>query len=66
MNIKITKKEKQILTKVANGKSNERISKDCGISLSTVQQYIRILMNKIPSDNRAQLVYEAMKNGIID
>lgn len=66
MQIKITKKEKNILVRVAQGKTNKCISNELNIALPTVEQYLRILMGKIPSSNRAQLVYEAVKNGIIE
>ena len=57
MIMKLTQKELEILSLVALGKSNNKISKECNIALSTVQQYLRILMTKIPSENRVQLTY---------
>ena len=61
----ITEKERNVLERIAQGKTNREISDDLKISLSTAEQYIRILMGKIPSENRAQLVYEALKRGLI-
>lgn len=63
--MKITAKETIVLNEIAKGKTNAEISECLNISISTVEQYIRILMQKISAVNRAHLVYDAVKRGLI-
>lgn len=57
----LTPREKEILTLVALGYSNETISDDLRISPYTVKSHIRNIYKKINTNNRFQAVLWAFK-----
>lgn len=61
----ITKREKQILACIAEGKSNSDISVDFGISEQTVKNHITSLFKKIGVKDRTQAAVFAIRNNII-
>ncbi len=52
----LTSREKDILKLIKNGYSNEKISNELSISLSTVKKHIYNLYNKTFVSSRSQLI----------
>ncbi len=61
----LTDREKEILTLVARGKSNEDIAEDLFISPATVKTHVARVMGKLGVHDRAQLVVMAYENGLV-
>lgn len=64
--IPLTKREKEILKYIAEGKSNQQIADTLFISLRTVETHRFNLTQKLDVKNAAGLVKEAIKRGLID
>jgi transcriptional regulator EpsA len=56
----ITEREREILSWVREGKSNQAISEELGISALTVKNHIQKILRKLGAANRAQAVAKAM------
>lgn len=63
--IDLTKREKEILIKVANGLSNKEIATNLSISERTVKNHIFNLFKKIGVSDRTQAAVFAIKNSLI-
>ncbi|WP_165063050.1 response regulator transcription factor [Adlercreutzia sp. ZJ154] len=61
----LTDREREILTLVARGLSNELISKELFISPATVKTHLARIMSKTDSHDRAQLVVFAYESGLV-
>jgi DNA-binding CsgD family transcriptional regulator len=64
--IKLSKREKEILTEICNGLSNNQIAKKKFISRRTVDTHRTNLLSKTNCKNTAQLVVWAIKNNLYD
>ncbi len=62
----ITKREKQILSKVVNGASNKVIAEELGISVRTIETHRLNIMKKLGVNNAADLVRVALQNNLIN
>jgi DNA-binding NarL/FixJ family response regulator len=62
----LTERERQILNKVVNGKTNKEIAKELFISPKTVDKHRSSLMSKLQVHSVAQLLAKALKEGLID
>lgn len=62
----LKERELRILRYLAEGMSNHEIAKACDVSVSTVKSYVSRLFEHFGATDRANLVYEAMKTGILD
>ena len=62
----LTKREKQILKLLGEGKSNKEISAVLDISDKTVKNHITHLLKKIDVDDRTQAAVFAVKNGLVN
>ena len=56
----ITERENQILFWVREGKSNQQIGDQLGISVLTVKNHVQKILRKLGAANRAQAVAKAM------
>lgn len=56
----LTQKEKQVLAKVAVGKTNAEIGREMGISVSTVKVHVSSLLPKLACRNRVKLAVKAI------
>lgn len=65
-NIKLSKREKEVLCLVAQGENNPRISKMLNISLPTVKSDISNIFIKLKVNDRTQAVVKAIKYNIIN
>lgn len=61
----LTPKEKEILNSIADGKTNDEISKQLLISKRTVEYHISTILHKLDSKTRVQAVVTALKSGIL-
>jgi DNA-binding NarL/FixJ family response regulator len=62
--IELTDREREVLARVATGRSNAEIAADLYIGVTTVKTHITKLMTKTNSRNRVQLALSASKFGI--
>lgn len=62
----LTEREKEILTLVAEGASNQKIAQSLFISVKTVQTHRGHILDKLGLHDRTQLVRYAIRKGLID
>jgi len=62
----LSKREKEILTLVAQGKDNQTIAKELFISEKTVKNYISNILSKLGIENRMKLIVFALEVGILE
>ena len=60
----LTKRERQVLERVAQGHSNEMISDDLGIAKQTVRNYVTRVYEKLGVHTRAEAVVWARERGL--
>ena len=58
--VNITEREREILRWVRDGKSNQAISDELGISALTVKNHVQKILRKLGASNRAQAVAKAL------
>ena len=63
--IHLTKREKEILNLVTQGKSNSEIGKELYLSEFTVKNYVSQIIEKLEVKNRIQATVKAIKYGLI-
>jgi DNA-binding NarL/FixJ family response regulator len=61
----LTAREQQVLALVADGRTNERVAEELGISAETVQSHVRNAMSKLEADTRTQAVATALRQSLI-
>ena len=61
----LTDREREILTLVARGLTNEEIADDLVISPATVKTHVARIMGKLDAHDRAQLVVRAYESGLV-
>ncbi|MCP4138834.1 MAG: response regulator transcription factor [Chloroflexi bacterium] len=61
----LTDREKEVLTHLAEGESNEKIAQELTISPKTVARHRENIMRKLNLHSRAELVRYAIRKGII-
>lgn len=61
----ITPRERQVTRLVADGHTNVEIGSRLGLSNNTVKSYLRNVMQKLQARNRAQLVTNARRHGLL-
>ena len=64
-NISLTKREKEIIKKIAEEMSNQQIADDLNISLRTVETHRRNIMQKLNVKSAVSLVRYAIQNQLI-
>jgi two-component system response regulator NreC len=60
----ITDREREVLTRIALGKSNKLIARDLGVSPKTVEKHRSNLMRKLRLHNAAAVTMFAIRNGM--
>lgn len=63
--LSLTRREKQILDLVLQGKSNKEIAEELNKSVRTIETHRYNLMNKMEVKNLAELTYKARQMGLI-
>lgn len=61
----LTKREQEVLTLVANGKSNKEVADELFISIKTVETHKSNILGKLGLKNTTELVRYAIKKGLI-
>ena len=61
----LTRREQEILGHLANGKTNDKVAQELGISPETVQSHVRNAMGKLDADTRTEAVATALRNSLI-
>jgi DNA-binding NarL/FixJ family response regulator len=61
----ITEREKEVLTLIARGLSNQEITERLHLSTGTVKTHIGRLLHKLQARDRAQLVITAYESGLV-
>ena len=61
----LSKREREALRHLADGKGNEEIAQALGISSATVRTYIQRAMEKLEADTRTQAVAIALRQSLI-
>ncbi|EQA43432.1 response regulator receiver domain protein [Leptospira broomii serovar Hurstbridge str. 5399] len=63
--VKLTKKEKQILDEMVKGKTINRVAEFLGVSKYTIQHHVKNIYKKMNVHNRAELVRRAGDIGLL-
>ena len=63
--VTLTKREREILTLLSGGMTNERAATELGISAETIQSHVRNAMTKLDADTRTQAVATAIRQALI-
>ncbi len=61
----LTRREQEILGHLANGKTNDKVAQELGISPETVQSHVRNAMGKLDADTRTEAVATALRHSLI-
>ena len=61
----LTGRQRQILSLIAAGQTNEKIAAELGISPETVQSHVRTVMDKLGVETRTQAVATALRQSLI-
>jgi two-component system, NarL family, response regulator DevR len=61
----LTPREQEILQNLSRGLTNSEIGRTCYISESAVKFHLRNIMRKLEVRNRTELLYAAMKRGLL-
>ena len=64
--MKITPRERQVLSLVAEGRTNTEISELLGIKLNTTKNHLFHILNRLGASNRTHAVVIALNNDLID
>jgi DNA-binding NarL/FixJ family response regulator len=62
----LSKREREILQKVANGSTTKQVASELGISPHTVKTHLERIFEKLGANDRAQAVAIAIRNGIVE
>lgn len=60
----LSRRDRDVLSLIAQGKSNEQIASELFLSLGTVKNHISMIMSKLGLENRVQLAVYAVKAGL--
>jgi len=63
--IRLSKREKQVLQQILRGRSNPQIAEHTGISLNTVDTYVRRVFDKLDVTDRTTAALRALALGLI-
>jgi len=61
----LSKRERQVLTYLAYGRSNKEIAQILYVSEHTAKAHVRAIMTKLNADNRTEVIAIATKHGLI-
>jgi NarL family two-component system response regulator LiaR len=62
---RLTRREHEVLTLIANGRSNKRIALELGISEKTVKTHVGHLLAKLGVSDRTQAALLAVREGLV-
>jgi DNA-binding NarL/FixJ family response regulator len=62
MEVPLTHRESDVLSKLSCGLTNKRIAEDLGISYETVKEHVQHILRKIGVNDRTQAAVWAVRN----
>jgi DNA-binding NarL/FixJ family response regulator len=62
----LTKREYQVVRLVAQGKSNQEIARELGISVKTVEFHVSNVLRKLGLSSRTQVAIYALRKGLVE
>jgi DNA-binding NarL/FixJ family response regulator len=62
MEVPLTNRESDVLSKLSCGLTNKRIAEDLGISYETVKEHVQHILRKIGVNDRTQAAVWAVRN----
>jgi DNA-binding NarL/FixJ family response regulator len=62
----LTPREVEVLRLVAQGRTNQQITRNLSISLSTVKRHVRHIREKLEASDRVQAAVKAVELGLLD
>lgn len=65
-NSTLTPREREVLSLLADGMTNEKAGASLGIAAETVQTHVRNAMEKLEADTRTQAVAAAIRQSLIE
>lgn len=63
--VQLTAREQQVLDQISAGATNTRIAQQAGISVRTAQKHVENLFHKLGVHDRAALVAQAFRRGLL-
>ena len=63
--VELSRREREVLERIARGASNEQIAEDLGIAIQTVRNYVSTLYDKLGVHSRGEAIVWARERGII-
>jgi DNA-binding NarL/FixJ family response regulator len=63
---KLTVRDLEIVSAIAEGQSNRQIAERLGISLQTVKHHLTSIFDKTGASNRLELALLAIRQGVVD
>jgi DNA-binding NarL/FixJ family response regulator len=63
---RLTRREREVLTLIAQGRSNKRIALELGISEKTVKTHVGHVLEKLGVADRTQAALLAVRDGLVD
>ena len=61
---RLSERERDILTRIASGRSTKQVARDCAISPKTVGNHVTNIRHKLNLSQRGQLVLFALRQGL--
>ena len=61
----LTDREREVLTLIGRGRSNQEIARDLFLSMATVKTHVNRLFSKLGLRDRAQAVVVAYESGLV-
>jgi DNA-binding NarL/FixJ family response regulator len=61
----LSRREREVMTLLSEGKSNETIAKELGLSIQTVKVHVKHILKKLKVSDRTQAVIKALKHGVV-
>lgn len=63
--VNLSKREREVLGRLASGASNEQIAAELGLATQTVRNYISVVYDKLGVNSRAEAIVWARERGIV-
>jgi DNA-binding NarL/FixJ family response regulator len=60
----LTAREREVVTLIAQGKSNREIAEAMTVSIKTIETYVTRILHKLSFDSRVQIATWAMEKGL--
>jgi DNA-binding NarL/FixJ family response regulator len=61
----LSAREREVLTHIAEGKSNRQIAETLNISVSTVKAHVQEILLKLAATDRTQAAVKALRQGLL-